>query len=135
MLNGKAWTPKGNNGTSNYDVSFDPTFDGGTFDLRTYRYPDKSGKNQYLILYAFHLSTSGTYSFSNKRSSGVSYTDHKTGCEYASRDSINTYSSGTLTITKLDLNQRIISGKFEFTLAKPGCDTIKVTDGRFDKKL
>lgn len=43
--------------------------------------------------------------------------------------------SGTLTITRLDQQAGIIAGTFSFTLAQPGCDTIKVTQGRFDKKL
>ena len=38
-------------------------------------------------------------------------------------------------VVGLDLSAGIISGTFAFTLAQPGCDTIKVTQGRFDKKL
>jgi hypothetical protein len=45
------------------------------------------------------------------------------------------YRKGTLTIIRLDLTKGIIAGTFEFTLAKPGCDTIRVTNGRFNKKL
>lgn len=135
LLNGKAWTPKGNNGTSNYRVSYDPTYDGGTFDLRTYRYPSEGKEPQYLILYSNNLSNTGTYLFKNRSRSRARFSDHKTNCNIASYDSLSTYSSGSLAITRLDLNQGIISGTFEFTLAKPGCDTIKVTDGRFDKKL
>jgi hypothetical protein len=33
------------------------------------------------------------------------------------------------------LNASIISGTFDFVLAKPGCDTVRVTQGRFDKRL
>ena len=135
LLNGQAWTPKGNNGNSNYRLSYDPTYDGGTFDLRTYRYPNEGEEPQYLILYSNNLSTTGTYSFKNKIRSRVRFSDHKTNCNIASYDSLSTYSSSNLTVTKLDLNQGIISGTFEFILAKPGCDTIKVTNGRFDKKL
>ncbi len=40
-----------------------------------------------------------------------------------------------LTITRLDLQAGIISGTFSFTLYKPGCDSVCVTDGRFDKRL
>jgi Family of unknown function (DUF6252) len=40
--------------------------------------------------------------------------------------------SGQLTITKLDQVKYIIAGVFEFTTFVSGCDTIKVTDGRFD---
>jgi hypothetical protein len=52
-----------------------------------------------------------------------------------SSDDAGTYHKGTLTITRLDLQAGIISGTFEFTLAKPGCDTVRITQGRFDKRL
>ncbi len=39
---------------------------------------------------------------------------------------------GNLKITKLDQVNLIVSGLFEFTTVVSGCDTIKVTDGRFD---
>ena len=42
---------------------------------------------------------------------------------------------GQLVVTRLDLRAGIISGTFAFTLSQPGCDTVKVTNGRFDKKL
>ena len=36
---------------------------------------------------------------------------------------------------RLDLSAGIIAGTFAFTLYKPGCDSVRVTQGRFDKKL
>ena len=36
-----------------------------------------------------------------------------------------------LTIEKFDVNERIVSGTFEFTLVNEN-DTLKITDGRFD---
>lgn len=47
----------------------------------------------------------------------------------------NTMTSGTVILTKYDLRTGIVSGTFEFTLTKSGCETITVTNGRFDKKL
>ena len=49
--------------------------------------------------------------------------------------SVQIYSTTSLIITRLDRAAGIISGTFAFTLAKPGCDTVRVTQGRFDKKL
>lgn len=40
-----------------------------------------------------------------------------------------------MSITRFDLSMGIISGTFEFTLSKTGCETISITDGRFDAKL
>jgi hypothetical protein len=47
---------------------------------------------------------------------------------------ITSYSkTGNIVITKLDTARRIVSGTFEgLTFAIPGCDTLHVTNGRFD---
>jgi len=39
---------------------------------------------------------------------------------------------GKLTITRFDKTIYIISGLFEFTTVHNGCDTLKITNGRFD---
>lgn len=41
---------------------------------------------------------------------------------------------GSLTITHFDRINYIISGTFDFSAVAPGCDTLKVSDGRFDIK-
>jgi hypothetical protein len=40
--------------------------------------------------------------------------------------------SGTVTITKLDNNNRIMSGVFNVKFAIPGCDSVTLSDGWFD---
>jgi hypothetical protein len=52
-------------------------------------------------------------------------------CDYLNEDMI----SGEIIITNFDPNNRVVSGEFEFITVKDDCDTIKVTDGRFDLKL
>jgi hypothetical protein len=44
----------------------------------------------------------------------------------------NDTSTGSLTISRLDLTSHIISGTFDFQIQDPSGKTIKVTDGRFD---
>ncbi|NJO00911.1 MAG: hypothetical protein HC880_03765 [Bacteroidia bacterium] len=63
------------------------------------------------------------------------FLDFITDCSYASNDFDISLAEGELTITRFDLDARIIAGLFEFTLAKPGCDTIRITEGRFDMKM
>ena len=134
LVNGQAWTPQGNNGSSNYSVSYDQS-PYGVFDLRTYRYQQQPTDNfQYLILFARELLGPKSYDIGDIASTRVSWYDRLTGCDMSS-DETGTYHKGTLTITRLDRQAGIISGTFDFTLAKPGCDTIKVTHGRFDKRL
>jgi hypothetical protein len=40
--------------------------------------------------------------------------------------------SGTLTFSNIDRINHIVSGTFEFETVTQDCDTIRVTDGRFD---
>ncbi len=137
LVNGKPWTPQGYNGSSNYSIDYDSGLNGGIFDLRTYRYPEPGNSNsqQYIILYANQVSKPGTYYFRNTKQTRASLQDRLSSCYWSSRDSATTYRRGALTITRLDLQAGIISGTFDFTLYQPGCDTIRVTQGRFDKQL
>lgn len=50
-------------------------------------------------------------------------------------DDDDTYSKGSVSISKIDRNLRIVSGTFEATLYKVGCDTIRITNGRFDMRF
>ena len=43
--------------------------------------------------------------------------------------------NGQLTVTRLDTKAGIVAGTFHFKLWQPGCDTIKVTQDRFDYTL
>ena len=49
-------------------------------------------------------------------------------CRYEYEDLVE----GTLTITHFDSINYIVAGTFEFTTTTEGCDTIRVTNGRFD---
>lgn len=58
------------------------------------------------------------------------------GCYYLT----DTVQLGKIEILKFDIPNKIISGKFEMTFyrslswSNPDCDTIYITDGRFDVK-
>ncbi len=134
LVNGQPYTPAGNNGSSNYAVSYDRAL-GGTFDLTTYRY-QRSDANTYqsISLLATRLFSPKTYSLKDSTNTRARFNSRATGCEFGSQQA-GIYCNGTLTITRLDLQAGIISGTFDFTLAKRGCDTVRVTQGRFDKRL
>lgn len=138
LLNGQAWTPSGYNGTSNYAVTFDPTFQGGSLDIRAYRYlNDRLGRyKQQIILGGDGINQVGSYTLASTGSQGAFFFGRTTaGSCSRSPGNPDTYTHGTLTITRLDRAAGIISGTFEFALAQSGCDTLKVTQGRFDYKL
>lgn len=134
LVNGQPWTSQGNDGTSNYSISYDQSR-AGVFALQTYRYQQKPNDNyQYIILEASRLYAPKTYSFQDSLNTRAVIYDKITGCDLSSDDKA-TYHKGTLTITRLDLQAGIIAGTFDFVLAKPGCDTVRVTQGCFDKRL
>lgn len=134
LLNGQSWTPLGFDGSSNYSVVYDPTYKLGTLNIAAYRYTDSnSNSNQTIGIFSDSMKSVGRYKL---RAGGYhgAVVDIRAGCQYYSnRPPI--YCQGTLVVTRLDTQAGIVSGTFEFTLAKAGCDTMKVTNGRFDYKL
>lgn len=121
----------------NYAVLYDPGFRGGSLDVRTYHYTG-SGANtqQCIIMGGENISHPGTYQLSSTGEQQAFFLDRNrpSPCDrFAGGTDVHT--KGNLTITRLDLQAGIIAGTFDFTLAQPGCDTVKVTQGRFDKKL
>jgi hypothetical protein len=51
-----------------------------------------------------------------------------TTCRYEFEDTF----SGSIIFSKIDRTNYIISGTFEFSTVTIGCDTVRITDGRFD---
>ena len=68
---------------------------------------------------------------------GFTYSDEKltSNCRFLFSTDSTTSTSGNVTLTRYDLQNGIISGTFNFTLIKASFSTIRITDGRFDKKL
>jgi hypothetical protein len=50
LVNGQPYSPSGNNGTSNYAVIYDPSFQGGNLQVETYCYmTDANGSRASLL--------------------------------------------------------------------------------------
>ncbi len=131
LVNGEVWLPSGFNGRPNLQATYDPTYRWGTLNVRAFK--SKDGKAyQSIGFYSDSLTSTGVYPLYLPGRQTGKFSDIETLCVY---DREVSYVNGTLIITRLDLQQRIVSGTFEFTLAQPGCDTIRVTDGRFDTKF
>lgn len=132
LLNGQPWTPSGNNGRPNLQVTYDSNYSGGALQIKAYRY---TGTNrsilQAITIGVAGVTSAGTYAFSLAGPNGIYYSDYgrSTGCSYYGGQT-QSYRAGTMTITRFDSG--VVSGTFTFQLGQPGCDTIKVTQGRFD---
>ena len=96
-----------------------------------------TGTLQALTFGAAYVTRLGTYTFPLNGLNGIFYTD--TGniapCDQYGSTKTTTYQAGTLIITRFDLAQGVIAGTFSFKLYQPGCDTLRLTQGRFDYKL
>ena len=138
LLNGQPWTPNGNNGLPNYRVTYDPGYAGGNISIRAYRYLNSnSNSQQYINIGGNRIDRVGSYPLVLVGDRTVFFYDDNLPApcnEYRDLPTL-TYRKGTLTLTRLDLAAGIVSGTFAFTLYQPGCDSVKVTQGRFDKKL
>lgn len=134
MLNGQPWTPKGSRpfASPNLSIDFDPGYRNGIVNIVAYDFTQASYDQFTLGVKDSlnYLQAPFTLNLSQKSLVGISFNKP---CEYFS--SLNgIISSGGLTITKLDRTTRIIAGTFSATLSKSGCETINITDGRFDMK-
>ncbi|OGX81550.1 hypothetical protein [Hymenobacter glacialis] len=138
LLNGQPWTPNGNNGVPNYRVSYDPGYAGGNISIRAYRYLNASDNSQqYMTLGGNRIDRLGSYPLVLVGDRTVFYYDRNlpAPCNEYRDPPVLAYRKGILNITRLDLQAGIVAGTFSFTLYQPGCDSVRVTQGRFDKKL
>jgi hypothetical protein len=136
IVNGKVWVPAGFNGTPNLQYNYDPGYAYGTLNVGAYRRTDSVENDVTDLGFALDSLNNCTipHSFALKPNSNIAFDYTRYPCVYAAEDS-STKSSGSVTISKLDTVARIVSGTFSGILIKAGCDTITITDGRFDLKL
>jgi len=93
----------------------------GSFRISTYRISPDRNPDQYLGFGFSELSEVGSYSI-NSQNGIMGFRD----CYYWTNRENCSY-EGTITITKYDMVNFIVSGRFEATLYVPDCDTIRIT--------
>ena len=141
LLDGQPWTPTydlGIEGVPPLRVTYDPTYAGGSLQIRAHRVVTGLPDGQDFIIGGAPINKEGNYPLNSTGPSGAFYfTGLQNGpCqEYGYYRAPGFSMQGQLVITRLDMSAGVISGTFSFTLAQTGCDTLKVTQGRFDKKL
>ncbi len=130
LINGKAWVSQGNdNPYPNLRVIVDPA--DSLIDIRAYSIQNAEKSE---LFFGSNI-TKGVGVFQFKIKGKVSLGIFRiNGCYITSSDSI--YRKGDLKITKYDLQNGILSGEFDCIIYAPSCnDTVRITNGRFDKKL
>jgi hypothetical protein len=131
LLNGEVWVPSSPYLQNKLDLSYDPSYMGGTINITAKRYL-ANGEYESLSIGSYNINTIGTYQIS-KDKVGINLSGLNE-CTYL-RSDINTSETGFFTITNLNLTTKVISGTFNFKVEKNSCPTINVTQGRFDLKI
>ena len=136
LVNGQAWTSKTSSGYGAYLVQYEPGVNnplGGNLNIRL----TSDNNKMKVFLSAGPIFRVRSFALDSAATEGTaSYFDRDRA--YPCNEVLNydaTYLTGNLTLTRLDEQAGVISGTFEFKLAKPGCDTIRVTQGRFDHRI
>lgn len=130
-VNGELWIPRGRPQIFKTSLTYNYYPEDEVLSIEAFRKKEPEG--EYINVNLMGVDGEGVYSFQGKEQtitfSGV--------CHYSGGYGNNeyVYRDGTLEITKLDTVNWIIAGKFEATLHKAGCDTLRITEGRFDFKL
>jgi hypothetical protein len=129
LLNGQIWVPGGAPSPATVG-GISAYYDGGYFYVTAAQLNDQIDQG-----FAVHVTEGvtkpGIYPLSNDLKGYLYFYDSDRECTYG-QDSLPQI--GELEITKIDTKKYFVSGRFWFTLVQPGCDTIRVTDGRFDVK-
>jgi hypothetical protein len=136
LLNGQPWTPSGYTGRPNFVTTYDEGYAGGSLQIKCTRYTSGS-TFQSITIGASNVQQTGTYSFAGVKGNGLGHFDTSlpAACSIQSGTKSGAFMDGQLTITRFDLPNHIIAGTFTLTLHQPGCDTLKLTHGRFDYTL
>ena len=137
LVNGKVFIPEGYNGTGtpNPKRIFDIGLDGLPYlQIVARQYDDQRDVRGTLVIGIDSLVGTGTHKvYTNKKQIGFgSYLFPS--CGIPPDDDVY-FKSGSIEITKYDLNNGIISGVFNFKIKPSDCDTLFFTMGRFDFKL
>lgn len=131
LLNGVPWTPQGYNGTANLSTSVDFGYHKGVFNISAYRIITAGNSESFAIFSDSlnYMTIPITISLVKNSPAGIYFSNKNCFFFYSDTSVTRT---GSLTISKLDKTNHIISGTFNATLSQSGCGTIQITDGRFD---
>jgi hypothetical protein len=139
LVNGKAWVAQ-------TDCKFlcDPAFKiyydgakGGSLTLIAVRKNANNNINDQIILSFDSTNYNTVHLYSNALHMVLSFTNYNnlSNCGDLVSNANGVSTNGIITLSHYNLQSGIVSGTFNFSLSKTGCETVNVTDGRFDYKL
>jgi hypothetical protein len=125
-INGEIYIPQGFGNCHTYDVQY---YKSDSALLIKTNNTCATGLN----LYIYSVSTAKEYAVFNPVSNSFLYSNSKSTCNQFDR--MNSSQSGTIIITRIDLVNKIVSGRFNGVLKQSGCPDINITGGRFDFQM
>ncbi|UOQ98673.1 hypothetical protein MUN81_04070 [Hymenobacter sp. 5317J-9] len=131
LLNGQAWLPAGN---PTAGITFTTQYFNGSLKIscpRAFSSQDGTRVNQAIVFSIDSVFAAGNYVIDGKNGRTLTFSDYLSNCTWVSSAS----SPAQMQLTRMDLVNRIVSGRFSFTLETPGCSRIVVTYGRFDSRF
>ena len=135
LVNGVVFVNKGADvNNSNFRLIVDPTFQNGAFQIRVYSI--QNSKYERININSNDINGTGLYHVQgNTGPIFIDYSNDNSNCNF--NQSATCYLKGSLNLTRYDVANGIFSGTFQFNMKDPtfNCDTLKISEGRFDKKL
>ncbi len=140
LVNGKAWVAQTDCKflcDARVSISYDP-ISGGYIGITSLLENSSKDEDQHMELTFDSANYKSNFIFnSTSHLIGGAYSNRKdfTNCRRLDNSDIGTSSTGIINVSNFNLQTGIVAGSFEFSLTKPGCTSILVTNGRFDCKL
>ena len=139
IVNGKAWVAQTDCKflcNSPFKMFYDASLGGGLSIISSIEL-GANGTNQQIIFSFDSTNFKTSFIYNNNINMKFAYQDliNHTPCSSLRSIDLGVLTIGKVILSRYDLTTGIVSGTFEFTLSKNGCETISVTEGRFDKKL
>jgi len=122
LVNNEPWVAQGNSPAPSLLITFDPGYNGGSLEIAAHQV--KGSDHTYIYLNRDGIASVGDYPLAVD-AGRVQVTPGACGQAL----------SGALHITRLSMEERIVSGTFEFTLSGTSCDDWVCSKGRFDGKF
>ena len=129
LVNGEVWLPEVKP-SQMFQYPLTSSYQNLLFDVTAKRYLSNENILEVMTLYLNNVNGEGMYLLNTNQIPSGAYGDYINYCIYVT-DSTKV---GNVEIIKFDITNKIIAGTFEMKLWKDGCDTIHITDGRFDVK-
>ncbi len=133
LVNGKVWVAS-RSGFDELSFYYDPNYMNGEISLNAKKYDNGSNTNfTSFVIAKNNITTTGLYKLNVDPNAIAKFAKSENNCFYHWTDTLSNHNA-YLNVTKFDKLNHIIAGTFEFALTTAGCETVRITQGRFDMK-